>query len=35
VQTPEITAKFVSLGAIPRTEGPVDFGAFLASEDAR
>jgi len=35
VQSPEITAKFSNLGAIPRTEGPADFGAFLAREDAR
>ncbi|MES2197945.1 MAG: tripartite tricarboxylate transporter substrate binding protein [Pseudomonadota bacterium] len=34
-QSPEIIAKFTSLGAIPRSLGPADFGAFLASEDAR
>lgn len=35
IQSPEIVAKFTGLGAIPRTEGPADFAAFLASEDAR
>ena len=35
IQSPEIVAKFSSLGAIPRSEGPADFGAFLASEDTR
>ena len=30
VQSPEISAKFTGLGAIPRTEGPAAFGAFLA-----
>jgi tripartite-type tricarboxylate transporter receptor subunit TctC len=35
VQSPEIAAKFSTLGAIPRAEGPKEFGAFLASEDAR
>ena len=35
VQSPEISAKFTGLGAIPRDEGPAAFGAFLASEDAR
>ena len=35
VQTPEISAKFIALGAIPRSEGPAAFGAFLAREDAR
>jgi tripartite-type tricarboxylate transporter receptor subunit TctC len=35
IQSPEISAKFSSLGAIPRSEGPADFTAFLASEDAR
>lgn len=34
-QSPEIIAKFTSLGAIPRSLGLADFGAFLASEDAR
>ncbi len=34
-QSPEIVAKFTSMGAIPRSLGPADFGAFLASEDAR
>lgn len=35
IQSPEIVAKLTGLGAIPRAEGPADFGAFLASEDAR
>ncbi len=35
IQSPEISAKFTGLGAIPRDEGPAAFGAFLASEDAR
>jgi tripartite-type tricarboxylate transporter receptor subunit TctC len=35
MQMPEIAEKFVSLGAIPRAMGPKEFGAFLASEDAR
>lgn len=35
IQSPEIVAKFSGLGAIPRSEGPADFGAFLAGEDAR
>ena len=35
IQSPEIVAKFTGLGAIPRTEGPADFAASLASEDAR
>ena len=34
-RSPEIVAKFSGLGAIPRSEGPAAFGAFLASEDAR
>ena len=34
-QSPEIVEKFASLGAIPRDLGPKEFGAFLASEDAR
>ncbi len=35
VGSPEMTTKFSNLGAIPRTLGPKEFGAFLASEDAR
>jgi tripartite-type tricarboxylate transporter receptor subunit TctC len=35
MQMPEIAEKFVNLGAIPRAMGPKEFGAFLASEDAR
>ncbi|MDO8399483.1 MAG: tripartite tricarboxylate transporter substrate binding protein [Bradyrhizobium sp.] len=35
IQSPEISAKFTGLGAIPRDEGPAAFSAFLASEDAR
>jgi tripartite-type tricarboxylate transporter receptor subunit TctC len=35
VKSPEIADKFASLGAIPRMEGPKEFGSFLASEDAR
>jgi tripartite-type tricarboxylate transporter receptor subunit TctC len=35
IKSPEIAEKFVSLGAIPRMAGPKEFGAFLASEDAR
>ena len=35
IQSPEIVAKLTGLGAIPRAEGPADFGVFLASEDAR
>jgi tripartite-type tricarboxylate transporter receptor subunit TctC len=35
MQSPEITEKFAALGAIPRALGPAEFGAFLASEDAR
>lgn len=35
IQSPEISAKFTGLGAIPRNEGPAAFAAFLASEDAR
>jgi tripartite-type tricarboxylate transporter receptor subunit TctC len=34
-QSPEIVEKFTSLGAIPRALGPSEFGAYLASEDAR
>jgi tripartite-type tricarboxylate transporter receptor subunit TctC len=35
MQMPEIAEKFANLGAIPRAMGPKEFGAFLASEDAR
>jgi len=35
VQSPDIVEKFTALGAIPRALGPGEFGAFLASEDAR
>lgn len=35
VQSPDIVEKFGNLGAIPRSEGPKEFGAFLANEDAR
>jgi tripartite-type tricarboxylate transporter receptor subunit TctC len=35
VQSPEIAEKFANLGAIPRVEGPKEFGLFLTSEDAR
>jgi tripartite-type tricarboxylate transporter receptor subunit TctC len=35
IQSPEIVAKFTTMGAISRSLGPADFGAFLASEDAR
>jgi tripartite-type tricarboxylate transporter receptor subunit TctC len=35
VQSPEIVAKFASLGALPRDKGPQAFGEFLKSEDAR
>jgi tripartite-type tricarboxylate transporter receptor subunit TctC len=35
VQSPEITEKFATLGAIPRDLGPAEFGAFLAREDKR
>jgi tripartite-type tricarboxylate transporter receptor subunit TctC len=35
VQTPEMTARFANLGAIPRALGPKQFGDFIASEDAR
>jgi tripartite-type tricarboxylate transporter receptor subunit TctC len=31
----DIVGKFTSLGAIPRSLGPNEFGAFLASEDTR
>jgi tripartite-type tricarboxylate transporter receptor subunit TctC len=34
-RSPDIVGKFTSLGAIPRALGPNEFGAFLASEDAR
>ena len=35
VQTPEMSAKFATLGTIPRPLGPQDFGAYLASENER
>jgi|SRR5579871_3734977 len=35
VQTPEMAAKFATLGTIPRPLGPQDFGAYLASENER
>jgi tripartite-type tricarboxylate transporter receptor subunit TctC len=35
VQTPEMTAKFATLGTIPRPLGPQDFAAYLASENER
>ena len=35
VGSPDMVGKFTNLGAIPRTLGPKEFGAFLASEDAR
>jgi tripartite-type tricarboxylate transporter receptor subunit TctC len=35
VGSPDMIGKFTHLGAIPRTLGPKEFGAFLASEDAR
>jgi tripartite-type tricarboxylate transporter receptor subunit TctC len=35
VKSPEVADKFAGLGAIPRLEGPKEFGPFLASEDAR
>jgi tripartite-type tricarboxylate transporter receptor subunit TctC len=35
VQSPDIAEKFANLGAIPRAQGPQEFGQFLASEDAR
>jgi tripartite-type tricarboxylate transporter receptor subunit TctC len=35
VKTPDIAAKFTSLGAIPRDKGPKEFGEYLATEDAR
>jgi len=34
-QSPEIAEKFATLGAMPRAMGPLEFGAFLKSEDAR
>jgi tripartite-type tricarboxylate transporter receptor subunit TctC len=35
VQSPDIADKFAALGALPRGLGPKEFGAFIASEDAR
>jgi tripartite-type tricarboxylate transporter receptor subunit TctC len=35
VQSPDIVEKFALLGALPRGLGPQEFGAFIASEDAR
>jgi tripartite-type tricarboxylate transporter receptor subunit TctC len=35
VRSPDIVERFAALGAIPRTQGPSEFGEFLASEDAR
>ncbi len=35
VRTPEMAAKFATLGTIPRPLGPQDFGAYLASENER
>jgi tripartite-type tricarboxylate transporter receptor subunit TctC len=35
VGSADMIAKFTNLGAIPRTLGPKEFGAFLVSEDAR
>jgi tripartite-type tricarboxylate transporter receptor subunit TctC len=35
VQSPDIVDKFALLGALPRGLGPKEFGAFIASEDAR
>jgi tripartite-type tricarboxylate transporter receptor subunit TctC len=35
VQSPDIVEKFALLGALPRGLGPKEFGAFIASEDAR
>jgi tripartite-type tricarboxylate transporter receptor subunit TctC len=34
-RSPDIVEKFTTLGAIPRSLGPNEFGAFLASEDTR
>ncbi len=34
-RSPDIIAKFTGLGAIPRSLGPDEFGAFLAGENAR
>lgn len=34
-QSPDVVEKFTSLGAISRALGPTEFGAYLASEDAR
>jgi tripartite-type tricarboxylate transporter receptor subunit TctC len=34
-QSPEIEQKLAGLGAIPRAKGPLEFGEFLKSEDAR
>ena len=33
--SPEMAAKFATLGAMPRPMGPKEFGGFLKSEDAR
>ena len=35
LQAPDIAEKLANLGVLPRSLGPKEFGAFLASEDAR